>query len=299
MKNNGFAKAEPVNTMDPEYVKLQRAEVLKQYQDRVIELKNEIQGLEERKDALERDLKQAFIAERSKVEELERLAREKKEAASQEVSIVRDLRTLFEAEKKQMEEALAVREKDIQDKLEQNRAMLDAINIAHDKERGLALKNAEEAKALKDTSAELEKRILALGQDRIALEADQLIVKNTQADQKRMAEILADKMAEITALTDACAMSAEKVKTRMAEVEAQYAVAKEARAVADEAIKRLSIIKAENDALTAQNKAERQAIEERDRQVSIKERAFNNEYAVKKRELEDRENRIKTLEKGI
>lgn len=296
MKGHGFARSENQNPMDPEYVKLQRAEVIKKYQDKVLALKSEINELQESKAILDSNLKNAFIAERSNVEELERKARERKEAADQEASIVRGLREDFEAEKKQTEEALAVREKDVQEKLEQNRNMLDAINAAHDRERTLALKNAEEAKAIEATKAELQNRILVLSQDRLSLEAEQLILRNAQAGQKSMNDVLAAKQLEISEMREAVQRASDEVEKRSSEVEAQLAVAQEAGREADQAILTLKELKAKTDADSVAVKLERQKLSEWERQLTIREKAFNNESAIRKRDLDDRESRIKSLE---
>lgn len=296
MRNNGFAKAEPVNTMDPEYVKLQRAEVLKKYQDQVAELKIQAEELQAKKTALENDLKTAFIAERSKVEDLERLAKEKKEATDREASIVRGLREDFEKERDQKMAEIAFSA----DELSKTRASLEVTAQAQDKEAERLkslFSDLDKARAgLQATKEELGQRILELNQDRLALESEQNALKNAQEDQRAMNETIVSRMAELDGLTASCAVAADRVKAQMAEVEAQYAVAREAGREADISIAKLKDLKAETDAACVSVKLERQKLSEWERQLTIREKAFNNDSATRKRDLDDRESRIKSLE---
>jgi hypothetical protein len=299
MKINGFAKAEPVNPMDPEYVKLQRADVIKKYQDEVAALKLQVEELEAKKKALASEIMGAFSAERAKIEELEMIARARKESADQEVSVIRGLREKFESEKKSVEYDFSVREKEIEANIQRNRNMLDAINAAHEKERALALKNAEELKSMKDERAELEAMILKLGQDRINLEADQLIVKNAQADQARREEEINLKMKLLSDETAVINREKEALANMRLEIEAKDAVAQEAGRSADISIATLKELKAKTDEETLSLRAERQKLSEWERQLTIREKAFNNDSAVRKRDLDDRESRIKSLESKL
>jgi hypothetical protein len=233
------------------------------------------------------------------VEGLERTAREKVDKADQEISIVRGLREDFEAEKKQTEESTAFREKEIQDKIEQNQRMLLSIAQEHDRVRAVTIKNAEEKSRMEATEKELQDRILQLSLDRLALEADQLLQKGVESVQKERSDALTNRENFLSEKEAALQRQESSIMGTLSKIKSKEATVRQELEQAEKEILLARELKAKHEAETIALKLERQRIQELEKKIMVQEKVFNNESAIRKRDLDEREARIKSLESKI
>lgn len=296
MKNNGFAKAKPVNTMDPEYVKLQREEVIKRYSGQITKLRYEIKALEDRKEKIEVEIRDAFAAERAKIYETEQVALKKLASASDERQLIINERDLFSAEKKTAEEQIACQQKEVEDVLARNLKVLSEINLARDEVKAIRTKNHEDAaqliekeKALVGYAASIEKENAALSAKKAQIENDR---KNLE---KEIAAVQAEKDLADRAREEAKAFELKALQNR-SDAETILEKSVQLEKSASEKLESAEEMKRAVSRDSKNIKDEREKFTEWENRLKVWEKAFNNDSAVRKRDLDDRESRIKSLE---
>ena len=153
--------------------------------------------------------------------------------------------------------------------------------------------------AAEATKKELNERILSLGSERLNLESDQIILKNDIARLSEQSHKISEQLKTLSEKETAIKTKEIQVEEKMASLKGKILDIEVRELAVSEKEKEVLSDRDNNLAVSQQLKIDRGVLEDRERQISIRERSFNNESAIRKRELEERESRIKSLESKI
>jgi hypothetical protein len=299
MKRHGFATAQDNTKFNPEYVQLQREEVVKLYQDRVLKLKDEIKALEEKKAGIAEAMLAEFSKEREHIESLEKSAKEKKSKADEDASILKKAIETFNSEREVEAEKIRIATEALKKERDAIFRRGNAIDAESSRikslENGLATKEVRLSEFEKDVT----QRFLDLGSREVALKKERDAFSAEKAETLAFNATLVEKMAEIDALTNQTAQAAARIKEQMDILDGEKKMVVSEKSVLEESTRILAERSKEVEAKALTLKGDMEKIADRERQVNIRERAFANESAIRKRELDEREARVKTLEKGV
>lgn len=230
----GFARAGESNTLNPEYVKLQRASEVKKYQDAVLDQQEKLKAIEKRKREIESEISAAYADRAAKLTAAEAaleaqgkaLSAHSKDLDAREAKLQKDIKQ-HEAHQA---EALAVNQK----QTEKNQASLDLATEKKEESRINRENVAASLKVISEQQADLAAREAALQDGLIKLAKDRLAFDKEVSglDSKRQLasdaeQILrisrADNKSAIEQLTAARA-EMQKTKAKLKEQLAQLAV---------------------------------------------------------------------------
>ena len=296
MRNrSAFTQPTVSNPMDPEYVKLQRKEVLKQYQDQILAKKAELKAIEDRRTGLEAEISIAFADRLALVESKEKASSERENKTNAE-------RGAFIANREAYELDAASREKKIQDRrdevlrlIEKNERVLSQINL-----RTGAID--QDQKTAQDLTARLNAFEEELNQRQASLEKDASLLETKKGEVTAENSSLLELRNAVSIEKETLAVSRlanEKQLTDMAGLRDRL---KQIKKETDETLEVLRIERAENDRVYKANVDMAKQFKSRQKELDdldAKLRTWEADLTNTKNDLDTREERVKNLEKKI
>lgn len=228
----GFSRPSDSNELNPEYVKLQRADVLKAHQDQVRALKSEVNRLVEKKGNLEAEFQTAFQDRLKKLEDREagdKLGERRRATQRQE------LEKLQENFKAAQEIAAATHRENLEKLAQETRKAESLLALAAEKEETARL-NKESVQA----------SLLVLEEQRKDVAARESAIKEAQ-----------EKLAKARAALEQESSGMEKRRQDVADADRLLRIA---RAEHADTLERLEALRAENATTAAKLKAEAEDI---------------------------------------
>ena len=293
MRQKGFLTGPEIKPMDPEYEKLQRKNVLKQYQDQILEKKEALKALEDRRTTIETEIALAFADRLAIVEAREKAAFERENKTNGDRGILISDMEAFYLDVQSKENSLAERRAEIARLIEKNERVLAQVNLrTGDIDNGLKNVDAFQQR-LQKFEDDLNVRKAAIDREYAGLETrkGEITAEHSSLLELRNAVSVEKETLSLSRLAN------EKQLTDMAALRDRL---KEIKKETDEKLEALRIERAENDRVYRANldtakqfKSRQKELDELDAKLKTWEADLTNI----KTDLETREERVKNLEK--
>lgn len=295
----GFAKATDSSSLDPEYVKLQRKEVIEEYSKKVSGLKEEISVLESKKASLEADLALAFNSRQALIESNEKVLKVKEgELSSMSINLRHKAVALDERQEADLK-AHQIRLSELQAETAKSESILTSVRAESEK-----LENSKNklTKQLLDVSSQeanintkesrLQEEKDKISEERGKLEALKSSLEAIQKDIDSQKQVLAlrqtsanQEISQLSELRESLEKDRLLNETSLKELEIQN--------------DKNSVDLALNKEILADIKRREQALKENENKFRVWEQSSKNDLSARTRELDERESRIKKLESSI
>lgn len=296
-RNRNFQNPQDSNIYSPEYIKLQREEVLSKHRKDVEELQSKKASLQIKIQELESTLKGVFSSEHKRLESLENEQKTK-------ADLVETVRSgLMDAEKELQKKIVRV---DLefakrQQELDEKEATLKSLEEGIVKDRD-SLKQDQLLLAEREASLQDDLGMLAVSKAGLESDFRKLIELSESTDDrsrnlnKKEAEL--NKLSsELSARRDFVLKREKEIQASLDDLKSRESLAVGAESKASRVLREVRVAQERLESESVQLKSERGRLSEWESRLNVHQQTFNNEYARRKRDLDEREARIKSLEK--
>lgn len=295
----GLQQPQASLTLDPEYVKLQRKEILEKYSEKILELKNEISELELKKADLENYLKSAFKDRLELVESRERAQKQSEKETSLGASALIESKERFSAEKEAASNIHESRLSELRAETRKSESILSSARAESLKIEELKKKVDDYGKRVADQEALNIKEL-----ERLKAEKDALSEERGRIQALR--DSIEPMIQSVESQKQVLSIRQNSANQEIQELNSSREALKEERIKNQESIQDLKalklsteqVLKTNNDVLS-DIKIREQAIKENENKFKVWEQSSKAEISIKSRELDEREARIKKLESQV
>lgn len=282
---------------NPEYIALQREEVIKKHSDKVLHLQGLIKGLEEKKGNIDLELENLYGSRKKKLDEFEvSLKKEKKDFKEERSEFKKEVKD-FNTKKDAINASIEIKKSELEKLIAKNESLKLSVlknqDILNGERTALDLKQSE----FKDKSEGLDAFKKALDKRKSDLDFEENNVMLQKSDLKSKQDALEEiKKDYLQKLSDLDAKKTENENKAKELKEKELSLIEKAKKL-DEAL-----IEAQQEKEVAQEllkslNLDKEDIASRENILKIKETNFKQESAIKKRELDERESNVRALEK--
>ena len=298
MKKNGFQSG-PQSTLNSDYVKEQRAEVVKKHHDQVLAIKKEIAVLENKKASIEADLAVAFKDRLALVESRESAIKTSDKELTDKTIATNSAKEVLERAQAEFETSTENRLNEIRAETRKNESLLSALSEQKAAFEAIEQKNKESEVVLAAREKDLQSQESLLAHREADIESE---IGKLQAIKSSIDPTLA----EINSKRQALSVQQQSVNADINFLNGLLEAVKNEKALNESILSELKTEKQNASKAVKENldilrdiKSREVLIKENENKVKVWEQSSKADISNKTRELDEREARIKKLEAQV